>query len=275
MEKITKITLFLIFIFAGWTLSAQVLITDEVIEMPSTIDPNAILEMRTTNTESPGGLLIPKVDFVFTGGEVILENMESPTDGLIVFNKGANVDKGIWYYDAGLSRWVIFSNANSAFSASIDNFAEYYQYDDAGYDMNLSTASWLPWSTASYDEFAMGTKFTPRDNYMVDVGGGNMKPSDVLIAEESGIYEVIMYAVIDRGGTNLAVESVLHINNVAQNKLRSLAFLQSDNSYRSISANGIIQVEAGDVIDLRFKARVASSKIKVYNINLTLEKIGE
>lgn len=276
METLRKLYILLLLLFSSYVLSAQVLITDEVTESPSTIDPNALVEMRTTSVSDPGGLIIPKVDFAYSGGEVILENMETPTDGIMVFNIGTNVDKGLWYYDEELGRWVIYTKPGSMFSASIDNYGEYYQAEPSGLVVDVPIASWLPWNSASYDPVAMGSRFDPLDDYLVDIGGGVLLPSDVLVANDAGIYQVSLYSVFMRMSTNMSFEATLHINDLPQYKLRMITTLQSNGSYVSASANGIISVQAGDVIDIRFKALPGlGGQVELYNMNMTLEKIGD
>ena len=137
-------------------------------------------------------------------------------------------------------------------------------------------SSWLPWNSASYDPVAMGQRFEPIDNYMVDIGGGVMEPSDVLVANEAGIYQVSLYSVFLRMSTNLSFEATLHINDTPQYKLRMITTLQSNGFYVSSSASGIIAVQAGDVIDLRFKALPGlGGQVELFNMNMTLEKIGD
>jgi hypothetical protein len=103
-----------------------------------------------------------------------------------------------------------------------------------------------------------------------------MEPSDILIANDGGIYQVSLYMVSMRMSTNLSYEATLHINNMPQYKLRMMTTLQSNGSYISASANGIIVLQDGDIIDIRFKALPGlGGNVELYNMNMTLEKIGD
>jgi hypothetical protein len=260
-------------------LNAQVLISTE--EIPAGIDPNALLEIRNNPdpTMVPGGILIPKVDLDLSDDEIILPNMDNPTDGIMVYNIGTHVENGIWYYDGIRERWINNSNPSSVYSLGADNYAEYYEYaENEGHVIILSTTTWLPWSNATYDETAMGAFVDPIDNFSVDVGEGVMMPSDVLVINDPGIYQVTISGVFLRNNMNLSFITALHVNNMIQYKIRSITSLKNANYYTAISANGIVSLDEGDIVDLRFKAFEPPSTecpVEIFNINLTLTKIGE
>ena len=74
----------------------------------------------------------------------------------------------------------------------------------------------------------------------------------------------------------MSFEATLHINDVPQYKLRMITTLQSNGAFVSAAANGIIALQEGDIIDVRFKGLPGGNgNVNLHNMNMTLEKIGD
>ena len=96
-----KIKLFLTFIslsFLGLVSYAQT----EGVSIKSTVSPPHPSSMLDVESASKG-ILIPRVNL---SSLIDIVNVPNPADGLMVFNKGAFIEKGFYYYDVAQLKWV-------------------------------------------------------------------------------------------------------------------------------------------------------------------------
>ena len=256
--------------FSTSSLFAQALITDE--ETPTNIDGSAIFELRSI--DGTQGFLPPRVLMIRNNGNPKPASDQfttTPADGLIIYNPGGGtdaVDKGLWYYDGGLQKWVIYSNQGSIFANSVNNYAEFYEHSDSptGTPYTLTAGTPSIWNSGEYDLDVMGGYFQP------SCASGESGCSSLTVTS-GGIYQVTMTGVFYRI-SNLTLEVALYVNGASTDKIYGMAKLASNGDARGIGASGMVHLNANDVIDVRFISD-ASGSVGLVNFNLTLYKVGE
>lgn len=282
MKTITKLSFVVLMLFSTTMLFGQALITDEE-GTPDPINGNALLEIRTTNPNDPGALLIPKVNLQQSASEVLLPNMDNPTDGLIVYNIGGtdvnDVDKGLWYYDGDANRWVIFSNNTSVFSLDPGNFGELFEWEPLGSSepYSIYNAYWTPWNTAMAPEqlganFELFSGVAPTDPLYPTNG---LNCTGLLVnSDGDGTYQVNVTATIEALSSGIDLIGALFVDGTIENKINFRFNYQTSNDVAALAAGGIIKLQEGQIVDLRFQSASATENIGIISLNMSLTKIG-
>src|SRR5210317_40180 len=131
--KINNLTILLIaiaFFLSGKSIHGQARLST-LDDLGDPLNASAMLEVHSDNS----GLLIPTIELNWDEGEKVAPGLAgAPADGLIIFHDGRNnIDKGLWYYDAEISKWVIYTDFNSEQSEQdINDFAELYESNELG-----------------------------------------------------------------------------------------------------------------------------------------------
>jgi len=278
MKTIMKLSIVVLMVFSTTLVFSQALISDE--ESPATVDANAMLEIRTTDVLNPGGMLIPRVTLSVDAGEVVLENMESPTDGLLVYNVSPTgvPEKGLWYYDL-VEGWVLYSRAGSVYSLSVDNYGEIYEDNEgAGTGYTITSGTWTGW--ASGEGGTESEQFTA--NYLTNAPGGPGSPGDFLQVDgaDPAYYTVNVSMVVksNSSGNTFIAQLWKTPSGGTAHKIGG-AFVkhhfQTGDEFATLATSALILLGPGDQVDVRMKTTTAIETIDIEGMNLRLAKVGE
>jgi len=281
MKTIMKLSIVILMVFSTTLVFSQALISDE--ETPATVDDNAMLEIRTSDVDNPGGLLIPRVNLSLAGTEVILENMENPTDGLLVYNLSTEdgPESGLWYYDGGAGKWVLYSRAGSIYSLSVDNFGGLSEDSEgSGTTYALTNDPWTGWASADDgDAIIEGEQFEAN----IDASVGSGPAGDYLMVKtgaDPAYYTVNVSMVIKSNSSSITFTGQLWYTPAGGSAVPvSGAFVkhhfQTGDEYATLSTSALILLDEGDKVDVRMKSLTPSESIDVEGMNLRLAKVGE
>lgn len=210
--------------------------------------------MLDINAEDKG-ILIPRVQL---SGAQIADPIVDPPLGLIVFNTGPNLPQGIYYWRG--SSWTEFITGAEPFTGAA--FAEIYEVNESGNVMTLSNSGYTPWNSAwqgAYD-----------GDLVIDTINGT---SSRIIINSAGNYQIDVSCSF-AGDNNHTVNGSVFKND---EKFPRISFYQTLNSNdaTSASASGIVTLQEGDYIDLRFKSSKNNKDISLQVANLRITKIGD
>jgi len=265
-------------VFSTTLVFSQALISDE--ETPATVDGNAMLEIRTSDVDNPGGLLIPRVNLSLAGTEVILSNMETPTDGLLIYNLGSHVEAGLWYYDGGSGTWVLYSRAGSIYSLSVDNYGEIWEDNEgSGTGYTLTSGTWTGW--ASGEGGTESPQFTA--DYTTNAPGGPGSPGDFLLIDATAnpayyTLNVSMVVKSNSSGNTFIAQLWMTPSGGTAQKIGG-AFVkhhfQTGDEFATLATSALVLLGPGDKVDVRMQTTTAIETIDVEGMNLRLAKVGE
>ena len=280
MKTIMKLSIVVLMVFSTTLVFSQALISDE--ESPATVDANAMLEIRSTDTDNPGGLLIPRVHLSLSGSEVILQNMETPTDGLLVYNLATEdgPESGLWYYDGVSEKWVLYSRAGSIYSLSVDNFGEIYEdrSESTGTQYTINNSTWTGWASAQ--DGTESDQFTA--DWETHFPGETGAPGDFLQIDGAApaYYTVNVSMVVKSNSSGITFTAQLWWtpDGEAAEKIGG-AFVkhhfQTGDEFATLSTSALVLLGPGDKVDVRMMSLTASESIDVEGMNLRLAKVGE
>jgi hypothetical protein len=207
------------------------------------------------DVDSPDkGILIPRVNLV---SESSSEPVIDPVVGLMVFNVGGALPQGIYYWRG--SGWNEFITSEDPFPGA--NYAEIFEATETGTTLTLSNADYLGWTTA--EQGVIG------GDVSVDVT--NETASRITI-NSAGDYEVIVSCSFG-GDNNQTIEGAIFKND---SRILKLSFFQTltSNSEKSAGSSGIMNLQEGDYLDLRFKSTSNNRDLNLKIVNLRVVKIG-
>lgn len=236
----------------------------------------AALDIRSTTS----GLLIPYVALEYNDQSIIYAPgiAVTPADGLIIYNNASStgVDKGLWYYDATLPGWILYSDFSSTLSErELDDFGEMYESTTmgAGTEYLLSPDYFIPWNSAT--EGLTGTAFIFKNDEPVTTETGTADADQFWIDSEDAVYSVVVSATIAASAPSTTVTGALYINNVKVDHVFFRHTFQLKDKPTSVNTSGNIEVITGDKIDFRFTSDVKNKGLKIENMNLRFTKMGE
>lgn len=261
----------LILFFIGNSTYSQVLIGEP--DGNPEIANGAILELRSTNS----GLVLPKV--VITDVEDIGPITASdPTEGILVYNTGADGVVAGFYYWSG-SKWHHLSNENSVITQNqiTDLYETAELYEDNGFtapsNYIMSQANmYYGWTSAQE-----GANYG--ETYCVT----NDPTASCIVAGEDGLYEIDV-TVSFGGSNNVQVTGcVFHSEYVSPGvwsagvatKTKYLVKLKANGDLEGSTAHGLIMLQEGDKIDLRFSTTSAGETLSLYNVSFIANKVGQ
>ena len=259
----------------GTNLRAQALLSTHDTPADSVIE-SAMLALVSDDA----GLKIPTIELVYDEGEVAAPAIPgTPADGLIIFHDGRNnITKGMWYYDAEIAKWIIYTDFNTEQSElNIDDFGELFESNDlgAGTTYSLEDTHHKPWSSA--ETGLKGTAFTFLDSEPVTTElGVNADTADQYqITGPAAIYSVVISATIAATAPATTVTGSVFVNNVKVDHLFFRHTFQTKNTPTSLNTSGNLEIQTNDKIDIRFISTTKNKGISVENLNFRLAKITE
>lgn len=219
---------------------------------------------------SDKGILIPRVNITDVDSD--LTPVESPAEGLLVYNIDGGILPAGFYYWTGHKWQQLINNATVL---SIDQIgqlyeaAELYEKNSFGSAVTISlpnSSSFYGWINATEGE-TFGETSTDITN----------STADQIIVGEDGLYELEISASF--GGSNNAqiIASVFHTplgGTAIETRIGFLRKLGSNGDLGSASTHGLLRLEAGDALDLRFSSTSNGEEIDIFTLNFIVNKVG-
>jgi hypothetical protein len=217
------------------------------------------------------GVLIPKMVINSISDNTSPVNL--PADGLLIYNTGSvGVPEGFYYW-AG-ARWNLMTNDLSEVTTS--QISQLYEtaelYENNGFSspttINLtSNAVFYGWITASEGETFGNTSTNTSSS-----------TADQIIVGEDGLYEIEL-SLSFGGSTNVQIKGVVYKTpsggSAAATRVQLLRKIGSTGDLGSASAHGLLRLNAGDAMDLRFNATTNNELINIYSVNFIVNKVGD
>lgn len=228
---------------------------------------SAMLEIQSNDK----GILIPKM--VISSVTDNTSPINLPADGLLIYNTGgAGVPEGFYYW--ARARWNLMTNDLTALTSSqtsqLYETAEMYENNDFNTPTNIelpNNASYYGWVSA-----AQGETF---GNSSTDVAHAT---ADQIIVGEDGLYELEISTSFG-GSQNVQVKGVVfHTPNggsATESRIQFLRKIGSTGDLGSASAHGLLRLNAGDALDIRFNSTSNGEDIDIYSLNFIVNKVGE
>ncbi|MCK4569286.1 MAG: hypothetical protein KAT76_03295 [Bacteroidales bacterium] len=266
--------LILIFSFGMMTVNAQVVISEDPAAVP---DGSSILHLKSTDK----GLLIPRLNI--TDIESQLLPVENPVEGLLIYNIGTTdgIAKGLYYWSEADAKWSLVVGGSSNI---IQNFSDEFFYAAELWEDNEfsspseidmpSSGSYYAW-TRALEGLSFGDP--PPEFVLGDPLTG--APAEIIV-REGGLYK-ISFCISFAGTNNSQLEGAIYREPEGTpgpptiTRVRFLRKLASFGDIGSGSAQGLVELQADDVISVWFRSTSNSESLLVYNVNLILNKIGE
>ena len=149
---------------------------------------------------------------------------------------------------------------NKTGTVQLESYGELYKNTPAGTSITIS--GFTQWITSTVGDtsgagYVIGSAAT--DNLTIGANG-------------AGRYEVSFNVSEDSATNNALVTAAVFVNGGQQSDLTSSSHNGTDTDIRNLSSGGILNLAAGDVIDVRFST--SAGNITVYNVNLMIHRIG-
>jgi hypothetical protein len=102
--------------------------------------------------------------------------------------------------------------------------------------------------------------------------------ADQIIVGEDGLYEIEL-SLSFGGSTNVQIKGVVYKTpsggSAAATRVQLLRKIGSTGDLGSASAHGLLRLNAGDAMDLRFNATTNNELINIYSVNFIVNKVGD
>ena len=252
---ITREVFLFIFLLSFTGLKAQnVAICDD----GSPPHPSAMLEISSMNK----GILMPQVALVGrTSPMPVAANREDVAVGLLVYNVGADLDQGFYYW--GGNEWLQFTS--DVYVEHRAQYGELYESNSpaGGSPMYLLYNQWIGWKSADAGICS--------DSIVPDVSS---QVSDKLTVLESGTY-MVNVNVSFMGSENAHINGSLFVNGARYPKISFSEKIASNGDLSSAGSGGIVQLNKYDTVDLRMLASNAYETIEMIYVNVRLTRLGD
>ncbi len=238
-------------------------------------DGSAMLEISSSSK----GLLIPRVQITDVDSD--LNPVENPATGLLVFNTGTTeVEAGFFVWTG--DKWAQMVDSEStmiqSFSETNAQLAEIYE-DNTGTSTTeialTDGGTYYGWTDAD-EGVVLGSMTTS----LAD------PTADKIVIGEDGVYKVVL-TISHRVGDgfvgageevmgtvfhtpNGGTEVETHIRFRSHIWLHEVFFPSSGGA-----AQGYLELNAGDALDLRFRSDADDSAIEIFVVSLTAERVGD
>jgi hypothetical protein len=246
--------------------------------------------INTTGSESPAppinsglqiisndrGLLIPFISLDYDEGEIAAQTIPSPADGLMIFHDGSHgISKGLWFYDASIPGWYLYSSILSDSENDLSNYGEVYEANvlAGGSLYDLTNTEFTPWNTAQSG--LMGSEFNFLDNATVNTETGTAIADQVMVTGSNSVYSINVATTIESKSSGNQISGQLYINDVPVDKVFFRYTFQAKNRPTNCFTSGLIEINTNDKVDFRFKSATASEQIMIEQFNIRLTKVGE
>lgn len=223
-------------------------------------EESAVLDVKSDDK----GVLVPRVTL---NDASTADPVTSPATGLLIFNDDGTEDIGFWYWSGTEWKKIVATDANGISKPNLIT-AEMYEEDPSTHTtISLSnTTDYYGWVSAT-------NGFTTGDPY---ISFTNNTTADRLTigSEGAGKYRVNV-SVSFGGAASSLVTGAIHKNDVLQDNLVFLRYINSNGDVGSATVNGTIDVAAGDYLDLRFNADQTNKDLKIYIVNIEISRLTE
>jgi len=226
------------------------------------------------------GLKIPTIELVYDEGEVVAPSIPgTPADGLVIYHDGRNnITGGMWYYDAEISKWIIYTNFNTEEAEQdIDDFGELFESNDLGsgtaYD--IEETHHKPWSSATTGLKGSGFTFLDSEPVTTELGVDADTADQYQITGPDAIYSVVISATIAASASSTTVTGAVFVNDVKVDHLFFRHTFQNKDKPTSLNTSGNLEIHTNDKIDIRFISSTKNKGIEIENLNIRLAKITE
>ena len=231
----------------------------------------AILDLSSGNK----GLLIPRMDI--TEVDNVSSPVDNPVDGLLIYNQLDSPEIPVGFYYWSDSKWNLIMGETNEIIQNI--FTDMYQAAELYENNNLGSPSTISLISSSayypWVEAIQGEIFGSMTTYI------NITASDpaTITAGEAGLYKV-EFCTSYSGTNNSQIEAAIFTtpngSSVAtKTRVRLLEKLLASGDIASGAASGLIELEAGDAVDLRFRSSSSGESLEIYVVNLIVNKVGE
>ena len=143
-----------------------------------------------------------------------------------------------------------------------NEYGEMYEFNDNGTVITCGTTA-IGWTTANSGISSSNINFV------------NNTTSDRLTVSTSGIYKLSVSIGFSSNTSNVIYTGTIFKNNAQLSNIKLKRKISTTGDFGSASLTGLISLEAGDYIDLRFSASKNNSQIAIEVLNLNLFKISE
>jgi hypothetical protein len=102
--------------------------------------------------------------------------------------------------------------------------------------------------------------------------------ADKIIVDEAGLYRIVVSSSFRGTNNNQVAGTIFHTPNggtATDTRIMFMAKLSSNGDIVSGVSQGVLEMEAGDAIDLRFSSTMSSNSIGIFLMNITVMKVGE
>ena len=256
-----------VFFIAILQVYPQVAINDNGAEAES----SAMLDINASDK----GLMIPRV--VITDVDSDMTPVENPAEGLLVYNTGSvDVPKGFYSWKG--DEWVQMTDQRSQLSfeqtSGLYLAGELYEHNPLGTNpssitvINLGTAlTYYGWTTATAGDNTNGITYDLDDPV-----------ADKIIVDEAGLFRIVVSSSFKGTNNNQVAGTIFHTPNggtAADTRIMFMAKLSSNGDIVSGVSQGVLELNAGDAIDLRFSSTANSNQVGIFLMNITVMKVGE
>lgn len=222
-------------------------------------DPSAMMDISSTDK----GLLIPRVTLTSYGDNITPIN--NPARGLLVYNINSPLSEGFYVW-TGMA-WSALASTEYVNNTTLNAiqsmaFGEIYEFNAPGSYTPVtltSNGSWVPWATG----------ITGDTNLISTAVNGGIKQ---FFVESGGYYEVTFESGVQAQSGGAIIDAAIFRNDTVQNDLRGRTEFREGNSTQSLNFTGIIHLEPGDVIDVRFSGN-QNKDLRLETVNLTVHQL--
>ena len=256
------ILLFVVFAFGTTIVKAQVAINTTGNNAAS----SAMLDVSSSNM----GILIPRVVLNDVNTDTPVED---PSVGLLIFNQGGTEEEGFYYWNG--TKWLFLMTNSSPLESDqvfgVQQMAELYENNSFSSPTVIDLTSddtCYGWVSANEGEL-IGSMTTDTAN----------TTADQIIISEDGLYEIEISSSFGGATSNFRLTAaVWHTPSGGTATETRVKFMTRIGSYwdvQSGTANGFLELSAGDVLDIRFNSKRNYTKLEIYTFNFVVNKVGE
>ncbi|NQT78081.1 MAG: hypothetical protein HQ565_10225 [Bacteroidetes bacterium] len=216
------------------------------------------------------GLLIPRMVIIDPDSDLL--PIESPATGLLIYNTGsAQVSEGFYTWSG--NSWIEMISSTS--NLTIEQISPAYEsaelYESNGYSTPTSIS--LPSCLLSYGwvNAAVGAVFGSMTTDITDLS------ADKIIIGESGLYQIIISASFGGSNNNQVMGSVFctpEEGAASTTRIKFISRIQNTPDIVSASTHGVLELNKGDAIDIRFSSNSDNENVDIYILNLSATKVG-
>jgi hypothetical protein len=223
-------------------------------------EASAVLDVKSDNK----GFLAPRMalDDASTADPVT-----NPAEGLMIYNDGGLENEGYWYWTGTNWAQIVFTDPNG-FSTENKIYGEVYEIGPHTYtSIILNNAGvFVGWVSASQGDISGSTYLNFQENSTAD--------RLVVGTDGAGKYRITLTSSFG-GSSGPIITGAIFKNGVIQNDLVFKRNLNSNGDVGNATLSGIIDLQPGDYIDVRFAPDTNGERVDIYLLNLQVIRIAE